>query len=167
MRLNKILWMAAAITLITGSAWAENEGLASLQTVPAGERVANYLQAYFMKVGTIVEAKSSGGLFEGAQTYRVIVTYDQDKKDLDVTVIGMAQDPEIDQNMLGTAKDIILKLNLKLKKYFGVTLQDADLSMDYLLAKSGTVLMRFRDGKYLKTIMENPVSTPQPAASKG
>jgi len=167
MRLNKILWMAMWIALSTGLAWAENEGLASLQSVPAGERVANYLQAYLMKVGTIVEAKSSGGLFEGPHTYRVVVSYDPDKKDLDVSVIGIAQDPEVEQNMLGAVRDIVLKLNPKLQKYFGVTLEDTDLSMDYLYAKSGTVLMRFRDGKYMKMGSENPVPLPQPTSSKG
>ncbi len=155
MRLNKILWMVAGITLVTVLAHAENEGLAASQSVPAGERVANYLQAYLLKVGTIVEAKSSGGLFDGTHTYRVIVSYDPEKKDLDISVIGTSQDPEIEQNMLGTVRDIVLKLNPKLRKYFGVTLQDTDLAMDYLYAKSGTVLMRFRDGKYVKSLPGN------------
>jgi len=162
MSLKKLQWIAVGITLSMGLARAENEGMASLQSVPAGERVANYLQAYFMKVGTVVEAKSSGGLFEGAQTYRVIVSYDPDKKDLDVAVIGMAQDPEVEQNMLGTVREILLKLNPKLQKYFGVTLQDTDLSMDYLYAKSGTVLTRFREGKYMKVALGKPTPAPEP-----
>lgn len=44
-----------------GPVWAENDGLAVTQTVPTGERVANYLQNYLGTIYTVVEAKNSGG----------------------------------------------------------------------------------------------------------
>ena len=161
---NRILTLAVCSALWAGVAQAQNEDMAKLQTVPAGERVANYLQVYLTKLGTIVEAKSSGGILEGAQTYRVTVGYDPDKEGLDVAVIGMAHDPEATQKMLGVIEDIILKANPRLQKYFGVSLQEKDLAIDYLYAKTGEVEMRLRDGKYIKGPAAKTSPTPEPAS---
>lgn len=149
--------------------WAANDGLAKLQTVPAGERAANYLQSYLTTIGTVVEAKNAGGILGGTQTYRVVVIYNPDEQGLEVTLIGSVQDPEIIQNMMGTLEKIILGSSSKLKKYFDVTLGDADLSMDYLYAKTGRVLARYRDGKYSTGSVtdKSPAVRPTPQATPG
>ena len=146
------------LSLGVGLAWAANEGLAVPQQVPAGERVANYLQAYWAKIGALVEAKTGGDILAGNQTYKVLVVYDPDGKVLDISLIGMSRDRKIAQQMLEVAKQIILKLNPKIEKRFGVTLQDGDLSMEYLYAKSGEVVLRYQDGNFV----EGPVYTPTP-----
>jgi hypothetical protein len=139
-------------------AWAGNEGLALPQQVPAGERVANYLQAYWAKIGALVEAKTGGDILGGFQTYKVVVDYDPEKKVLEVSLVGMSRDKKIAQQMLEAVKQIILKLNPKIEKRFGVTLQEGDLSMEYLYAKSGETLLRYQDGHFV----EGPVYTPTP-----
>jgi hypothetical protein len=162
MGLKKLLAGFSAL-FVVGLAWAGNDSLAVTQTVPAGERVANYLQNYLGMIYTVVEAKNSGGLFEGPQTYRVVVSYDPDQKNLDVTLIGSQQDPQVIQRTMDVMRKITLKLNPKLQKDFGVTLQDGDLSMDYLYAKTGQVLDRYRDGKYLGPIApDKNMYTPTP-----
>jgi len=144
----KKLWLALVLVLTQTPVFSQNAGLAKTGSVPAGERVAHYLQIYFEKIGTVVETKSSGGLFGGSKTYRVLVLYDPDRQGLEVTVIGGEDSRAVGQSMLDAARGIILKLNPRLQKYFEVTLQETDLSMDYLCAKNGQVLVRYRDGKY-------------------
>lgn len=130
--------------------------------VPFGERVANFLQAHMTTIGTVVEAKNVGGLLEEGQTYRVVVTWDPEQKCLDVSLIGTKQDPQTVQNMLETLRKIILGLNPKLKRNFGVTLQDHDLSMDYLYAKSGKVLLRYKDGNFITGPFSSATQVSQP-----
>jgi len=167
MGLKKQLGGVLAALLAAGVVWAGNDGLAVTQTVPAGERVANYLQNYLGTIYTVVEAKSSGGLFDGPQTYRVVVGYDPDQKNLDVTLVGAQQDPKVIEHMMDVMRGIALRLNPKLQKNFGVTLRDGDLSMDYLYAKTGHVMERYREGKYLgpAPMEKDEVSTPTPDLS--
>ena len=146
----KKTWLVLGWAFLAGMASGQNADLSKARPVPAGERVAAYLQTYFEKIGTVVEAKSSRDLFGGSKTYRVLVVYDPDQQGLEVTVMGGDDDPAVGQSMLDTARDIILKLNPKLQKYFEVTLQASDLSMDYLCAKNGKVLVQYRDGKFLE-----------------
>lgn len=141
-----MFWAAGVLFLAAGWAAAGNSGLASLQRVPAGERVANYLQAYLTTIGTIVESENSGGILEGARTYRVVAAYDPDQEAMEITLIGMQRDPATLREMLGVVRKIILKLNPKLRKNFGVTLGEGDFRMTYLYAKSGQVLMRYPEG---------------------
>lgn len=169
MGLKKAVFLVAFLGAV-GLGQAENGGLAKLQAVPVGERVANYLQAYLTTVYTVVEAKSSGGILDGHQTYRAVVVYDLEPNVLDITLIGMQQDTQTVQDMMDAVRKIVLKLNPKLQKDFKVTLQDEDLSMDYLYAKSGQILARYQAGKFFSVpppgSKPNPSSTPLKARSK-
>ncbi len=160
---------ALLLSLGMGGAWASNGDLAKPQMVPAGERVANYLQSYLTTIGTIVEAKKSGGILEGSQTYRAIVVYNPDQQRLEISLVGSVEGPDTIQDMLEALKKIILGLNPKLQKYFGVTLDDADFSMDYLYAKTGKVLVRYRNGRYSTGTEtdKTPALTASPQATPG
>lgn len=150
-----------AALLGAGAVRAGNDGLVATQPVPAGERVASYLQAYLTKICAVLETRNSG-LIEGFQTYQVVVTYDPDLKDLDLTMVGTQQDLKVIEHMMDVIRGIVLKLNPKLQKNFGVTLRDGDLSMDYLFAKTGQIMDRYRDGKYLGPSRNQDESTPTP-----
>ena len=153
-----------AALLGAGAVRAGNDGLVATQPVPAGERVASYLQAYLTKICAVLETRNSG-LIEGFQTYQVVVTYDPDLKDLDLTMVGTQQDLKVIEHMMDVIRGIVLKLNPKLQKNFGVTLRDGDLSMDYLFAKTGQIMDRYRDGKYLGPSRNQDESTPTPDLS--
>lgn len=93
------------------------------------------------------------------------MSYDLDQKNLDVTLIGSQQDLKVIENTMDVMRKIALKLNPKLQKNFGVTLLDGDFSMDYLYAKTGQILDRYRDGKYLGPAPGQAESTPTPDLS--
>ncbi len=165
MVLRKTVGTAVALFLLgTAWVWAGNGDLAKTREIPAGESVAYYLQACLTTFGTILEAKNSGGLFDGGQTCRVVAVYNPDRQGIDVTVIGTQGDPKTSQTVLENFLKVILKLNPNLKKNFGVTLQESDLSMDYLYAKNGQVLMRYREGQFLQGPPpgSEPTDTPMP-----
>lgn len=165
MALQNKLWAAGlAFFLGVSWAWSGNNDLTKTEAVPAGERVANYLQACLTTFGTILESEKSGDLLGGAQTYRVVVVYDPGQKVLDITLIGNKQDPKAAQTMLEAVRDVILKLDPRIRKNFGVTLGEGDLSMDYIYAKSGRILLKYRDGGFMPGPGQDPlpVSTPTP-----
>lgn len=166
MRVKKAAFLAVMLLpLMSVRGWAENNSLAKTRPVPAGERVAGYLQGYLTKIYTVVETKASGGLFDGSQTYRVVVAYDPGAKELDITLIGSQQDAKTIERMMDVMRKIVLKLNPRLQKDYGVTLQDGDLSMDYLYAKTGQVLERYRDGKYLGNLPADQDEPQEPTPS--
>lgn len=166
MWIKKTAFLAAGLAFLAATCCqAGNNGLAEVRPVPVGERVAAYLQGYLTKIFTVLETKNSGGFFDGTQTYRAVVAYDPDAKNLDITLVGTQQDTKVIDHMMGVMRQIILKLNPKLQKDYGVTLQDGDLSMDYLYAKTGQVLERYRDGDYLGPLssVQDAPSTPTPS----
>lgn len=149
--MTKIFRVAALmISLVAGSAQAGNDLLSQPQTVTTGERVASYLQSLMISVGAILEVKNSGDLLNGPEFYRVGVTYNPDEKVLEIAVVCNQGDPKIARQKLELTQKVILSFNPRLQKIYGVTLSEKDLWMDYLDAKSGRILLKYRDGKYVE-----------------
>jgi hypothetical protein len=134
---------------LVGRAYAGNDALAQPQTVIAGERVANYLQAMMISVSAILEAKKQGDLISNSEIYRVAVTYDPQEKVIELSVVGIQSDPKVAQEKLELTKKLALSFNPKIQRNFGVTLGENDFTMDYLDAKTSHIVLKYRDGQYL------------------
>ena len=79
---------------LAGRVCAGNDALAQLQSVPTGERVANYLQSMMISVCAILEAKKPGDMLNRAEMYRVAVTYDPQEKVIELSVVGDPYRPQ-------------------------------------------------------------------------
>jgi hypothetical protein len=136
--------------------FAGNDQLSQSQTITTGERVAYYLQSQMIIASGIQETKDSGDLLNPGDVLRVAVTYEPARKVIELSAVGNRKDVEKAQERLEALQKVILKLNKKIQGNFGVTLALEDLSMDYLDAKTGKIILKFRDGKFLV-----PGSAPQ------
>lgn len=126
-----------------------NDQLGEAQTITTGERVAYYLQSQMILASGIQETKDSGDLLNPGDVLRVAVTYEPTRKVIEISVVGNRKDVEKAQERLEALQKVILKLNKKIQVNFGVTLALGDISMDYLDAKTGKIVLRCRDGKFL------------------
>jgi hypothetical protein len=154
------VWALGFILFLAGRAEAGNGALAQLQAVPAGERVANYLQSLMSLTSQILAARNQGGidLFNERDAYRVSITYNPDLMVVEASIVGTHDDPKATRDSIELTKGLILGFNKRLQKNFGVTLTEEDLSVDYLNAKTGKILLRYHGGKYLS-------SSPTPGAT--
>ena len=164
--MKKTLGVAALlISLGAGPAWAGNDLLSKPQPVTAGERVANYLQSLMISAGAILEAKNPGDLLNAPEFYRVGVTYNPEEKVLEIAVVGNQGDPKTVRQKLELTQKIILSFNKRLQRIYGVTLAENDFWMDYLDAKSGQILLKYRDGQYSEASAPEttPAASPTPS----
>ena len=146
--MNKAVLAFLFAFLALGSAQAGNDALAQPQTVLAGERVAQYLQAMMISVSAILETKKPGDLISGPEVYRVAVTYDPQDKLIELSVVGAQNDPKIARDKLEMTLKLALSFNKKIQRNFGVTLSENDLSMDFLDAKTSQIIVRYRGGQF-------------------
>lgn len=163
MNLRKIVGALLILAAALEPARAGNDLLSQPQTVTTGERVANYLQSLMISAGAILEAKNPGDLLNAPEFYRVGVTYNPEEKVLEIAVVSNQDDPKTAKQKLEMTQKVILSFNKRLQGIYGVTLAENDLWMDYLDAKSGKILLKYRDGKY----SEPPSSEATPTASVG
>lgn len=145
---------------LAGRIYAGNDALAQTQSVPTGERVANYLQSMMISVCAILEAKKPGDMINSAEIYRVGVTYDPEEKVIELSVVGIHTDPKNAQEKLELTKKLVMSFNKKIQRNFGVTLGESDIVMDYLDARSSHIILKYRDGQFVAQPKVEEVITP-------
>ncbi len=150
--------------LVTSPIWAGNASLSQTQAVPAGERVANYLQAVVQSEGDIINFRNKGDVFSGHAPHRFSFNYDPDQQVIDGYVIGDLDDVSDIEKMLDLTRKIVLSLNKKIQKYYGVKLEDNDLVLDYFNVKIGQEVVKYTNGQYIDN-GKNLVPTPTPVGS--
>jgi len=154
---------AALFCLVTAPSWAANDALAQAQSVPTGERVANYLQTMLTAVGQLLIIKHPPGMISDSNnTYRATVLYDPDRKVIQISLIGTQTDPKTLKALLEFTKDEVLSLNKTIQKDFGATLGDTDIDISYLNVAMNKTLLSYKDGRYSQDIKleDGPVSKP-------
>ncbi len=153
------------LCLLSGSVlYAGNVALSEKSMVPVGERIANYLQAVMVPAGAAVDAKNPGDVFNPRDPYRLSFNYDPEGQVIDVYLTGGSDNIDEIKNRFVLTQELILKLNRKIEKYYGVTLKAEDLSMDYLNVKTGKIMLKWVDGQYIDKSQPSPVPqvTPTP-----
>ena len=150
----------------SGFAYAGDTALSQAAAVPAGERVANYLQAIMFSAGEVVTARSSGDIFSPIEPFRVAFNYDPEAQVIDVYITGRLEKAEEIKPVMELTQKLIFRLNDKIQKFYGVTLKPEDLSIDYLNVNSGKVVVKLVDGKYTDKTTQEMVSTPTVSPGK-
>jgi hypothetical protein len=148
------------LTLLTASAQAGNPALSQTSAVPAGERVANYLQALMTSAGEMVTAKSAGDIFSPKDTFHLSFNYDPEAQVIDVYLTGKLEKAEDIKPIFDLTQKLILRLSDKIQKYYGVTLKAEALSMDYLNLNSGKVILKLVNGQYMDRTTPETVAAP-------
>lgn len=142
------------------SVYAGNVALSQFSTVPAGERIANYLQAVMFSAGEVVTARSPGDIFSPKEPFRLAFNYDPEAQVIDVYITGKLEKTEDVKPIFDLTQKLILRLNDKIQKFYGVTLKAEDLSMDYLNVERGKVIMKFLNGRYVDKTSTEAAPTP-------
>jgi hypothetical protein len=148
MTLKQMGWVLVLLFVVGTRVYAGDDALSQPQTVTAGERVAAYLQSLMISTGAIIESKNQGDLINRPEVYRIAVTYDLQDKVLDVSVVGTEGDIEAAKKKLKIAQEMIMNFNKKIQRNFGITLTKDDLVMDYLDAKAGKIILKYRNGNF-------------------
>lgn len=155
----RVLFLAVLIVL-GDSVYAGNTALSQAVTVPTGERIANYLQAVMFSAGEVVTARSPGDVFSPKEPFHLAFNYDPEAQMIDVYVTGKLEKTEEIKPIFDLTQKLILHLNDKIQKFYGVTLNAKDLSMDYLNVEKGKVIMKLVNGQYVDKTLAEAVSTP-------
>lgn len=162
--MNRSFFILGMLVLLNRSVWAGNVALSQTQAVPAGERIANYLQAVVQSEGDIINFKDKGDVFSGHLPHRFAFNYDPDQQVIDGYVIGDLDQVKDIERMLDLTRKLVLSLNKKIQKYYGVTLKDDDLTLDYFNVKLGQEVVKYANGQYIDN-SKNLQPTPTPVES--
>ena len=155
------------LMFLTGVLYAGNDALSQTSAVPTGERIANYLQGVMTSVGEMVNAKNPGDIFSPKEPFYLSFDYDPEHQVIDVYITGKLENPQDIQPVIELTQKLVLRLNPKLQKYYGVTLKSEDLSMDYLNVNNGKVLVKWVNGQFVDKTKNIIILTPtvSPAVS--
>jgi len=134
--------------------------LSQAAVVPTGERIANYLQEVMSSACEVVTARSPGDIFSPKEPFRLAFNYDPEAQVIDVYVTGKLEKAEDIKTIFDFSQKLVLSLNDKVQKFYGVTLKATDLSMDYLNVTNGKVMMKLVNGKYTDKTMDTEVAKP-------
>jgi len=156
------MWFLFLVILmfLNGLVYAGNAALSQASTVPTGERIANYLQAVMFSAGEMVTARSPGDIFSPKEPFHLAFNYDPEAPAIDVYITGKLEKAEDIKPIFELTQKLILRLNNKVQKFYGVTLKAEDLSMDYLNVERGKVIMKFVNGQYVDKTSTETVPTP-------
>ncbi|SRR5665213_74558 len=152
--------LLAALMVLRGSVYAGNAALSQASAVPTGERIANYLQAVMFSAGEVVTARSPGDIFSPKEPFHLAFNYDPEAQMIDVYITGKLEKAEDIKTIFDLTQKLILRLNDKIKKFYGVNLRVEDLSVDYLNVERGKVIMKFFNGQYIDKTSTEAVLTP-------
>jgi len=159
MKVIRFIFLTVLIFL-SRSVYAGDAALARASTVPAGERIANYLQAVMSSAGEVITARSPGDMFSPKDPFYLAFNYDPEAQEIDVYITGKLEKSEEIKPIFELTQQLILRLNGKIQKFYGVTLKAEDFSMDYLNLNSGKVVMKLVDGHYIDKTGPETESTP-------
>jgi hypothetical protein len=165
MKVIRFIFLTGLIFL-SRSGYAGNAALAQASTVPAGERIANYLQAVMSSAGEVITARSPGDMFSQKDPFHLAFNYDPESQEIDVYITGKLEKSEEIKPIFELTQQLILRLNGKIQKFYGVTLKAEDFSMDYLNLNSGKVAMKLVDGHYIDKTGPETDSTPTISPAK-
>ncbi|HXL73748.1 MAG TPA: hypothetical protein VN963_09000 [bacterium] len=154
------------LIVLNGVVHAGNAALSQSSTVPAGERIANYLQAVMSSAGEVVTARSPGDIFSPKDPFQLAFNYDPEAQVIDVYITGKLEKAEDIKPIFDLTQKLVLRLNDKIQKFYGVTLQVEDLSVDYLNVDSGKVIMKLVNGQFVDKTSSEAVSTPTISSNK-
>ena len=165
MKIIRFIFLTGLIFL-SRAVYAGDAALAQASTVPAGERIANYLQAVMSSAGEVITARSPGDMFSPKEPFHLAFNYDPESQVIDVYITGKLEKSEEIKPIFDLTQQLILRLNGKILKFYGVTLKAEDFSMDYLNLNSGKVIMKLADGHYIDKTGHETDSTPTISPTK-
>ena len=148
MRLFRTVLFLGAF-LLTGALQAANDTLGAWDSVPVGERVANYLQ-------TMVTATTQAMPLKPDTKYpnlkqepiRATILYNPDEETLDVTLVGSLEDVDAVKEDFTFMRKLILGFNKKLDYYFEVTLSNEDINLEYHNVPKNKSILKYENGLY-------------------
>lgn len=155
----RVLFLVVLMVL-GDTVYAGNAALSQALTVPTGERIANYLQAVMFSAGEVVTARSPGDIFSPKEPFHLAFNYDPESQVIDVYITGKLEKAEDIKPIFDLTQKLILRLNDKIQKFYGVNLKVEDLSMDYLNVERGKIIMKFLNGQYVDKTSTETVLTP-------
>jgi len=152
-----------SLWLLGSAAQAGEAALSETTAVPKGERIANYLQSVITSAGQLVNAKNPGDIFSPKTPQSFSINYDPAEQVIDVDVLGDLDNFQTAQKMLDLTQQLVLSLNKKIEKYYGVTLTGKDLAMVYINAKAGALIAKYSNGKYEDELQGKALPVPTTA----
>jgi hypothetical protein len=135
--------------LCAAPVWAANDDLETQEPAYLGEQVASYLQTLLTGVSQTLAVKPFPDVPAlNKEPYRATVTYDPDEEAVDVSLVGSQDDVAAVRSILDFTKNLLLGFNKKLDYYYGTTLEEEDIEMEYLDVPDNRTILRFEDGFY-------------------
>jgi hypothetical protein len=144
------LWGALLLGLLSAAPLgAANDDLETQEPAYLGERVAAYLQTLLTGVSQTLAVKPFPDVPAlNREPYRATVTYDPDEEAVDVSLVGSQADLAAVRSILDFTKNLLMGFNKKLDYYYGTTLEEEDIEMQYLDVPDNRTVLRFEDGFY-------------------
>jgi hypothetical protein len=135
--------------LFAGACQAANDNLGAWDSVPVGERVANYLQIMVTATTQAMPLKPQTKYPNLAQEpIRATIIYNPDEETLDVTLVGSLEDANAVKEDFTFMRKLILGFNKKLDYYFEVTLADEDINLEYHNVPKNKTILKYENGLY-------------------
>jgi hypothetical protein len=102
--------------MLSGLAYAGNAALSQALSVPAGERIANYLQTVMSPVGEVVTAWSPGDVFSPKDPFHLAFNYNPETRVINIYLTGKLEKSEDIKPIFDLTQKLILRLNGKIQK---------------------------------------------------
>ncbi len=142
-------FLLAGVFLAIGMARAANDDLGASDSVPVGERVANYLQMMVTATTQAMPLKPKAKYPNQEQEpIRAVIIYNPDEERLDVTLVGSLENTEAVKEDFAFMRRLILGFNKKLDYYYEVTLSDDDINLEYHNVPKNKTILKYENGLY-------------------
>jgi hypothetical protein len=143
------VFLCVGAFLVFGSVHAANDDLGAADSVPVGERVANYLQMMVTATTQAMPLKPKAKYPNQAQEpIRAVIIYNPDEERLDVTLVGCLENAEAVKEDFAFMRKLILGFNKKLDYYYEVTLSDGDINLEYHNVPKNKTILKYENGLY-------------------
>ncbi len=159
--MRKTLLLLALGFTLAGMAFAQDEALSARDSVPAGERLASYLQSYFNTFSSLEALKP------GQEPLRANIFYNPGAQIITVLVVGSLTDPEEAKPILTTALKVLMQSAKNVKNSYGFTLSEKDLALLYFSAGSRKSILTLKAGAWTEavTAVDTPTASPIPSGT--
>ncbi len=155
--MRKILLLLALGFGMAGMAFAQDDALSARDSVPAGERLASYLQSYFNTFSSLEALKP------GQEALKANIFYNPGAQVITVLVVGSLTDPEDAKPVLTTALKVLMRSAKNVKSSYGFTLSEKDLALLYFSAGSRKSILTLKAGAWTEPVAA-ALGTPSPTA---
>ncbi len=137
------------VLLFSGFAYGANDSLGAWDSVPVGERVANYLQIMVTATLQALPLKPQTKYPNlDKEPIRFTILYNPDEEALDVTLVGSLDDTGAVKADFTFMRKLILGFNKKLDYYFEASLTDEDINLEYHNVPKNKTILKYENGLY-------------------